>query len=224
MIYSKVCKSILPVVLAILCVGFFVEGKGYSVPGLSPYFIAAEKMEDGVFQKILRASNFLKFKKEEGARNQVVRVLTKYKTGLAPEFRGQLAHLIVRESKKYDYDPFLLTALIITESSFNNWARSQKGALGLMQIRPQTAVALAKETRREWKGKPTLFDPGVNIALGAYYLDKLIKRFGDLDLALEAYNHGPTRLSRYLRKGKKPTKYSRRVISQYEMIRPQPIV
>ncbi len=42
-----------------------------------------------------------------------------------------------------------------------------------------SAVALAKETRREWKGKPTLFDPGVNIALGAYYLDKLIKRFGD---------------------------------------------
>lgn len=224
MIYSKACKSILPVVLAIFCLGFFAEREGYSVPGLSPYFFAAEKLEDGVFQKILTAANFSKFKKEEGARNQVVRVLTNYKTGLAPEFRGQLAHLIVRESKKYGYDPFLLTALIITESSFNNWARSRKGALGLMQIRPQTAVALAKETRREWKGKPTLFDPGVNIALGAYYLDKLIKRFGDLDLALEAYNHGPTKLSRYLRKGKKPTKYSSRVISQYEMIRPQPIV
>jgi soluble lytic murein transglycosylase len=172
MIYSKACKSIFPVVLAISCLGFYMN----------------------------------------------------YKTGLAPGFQDQLAHFIVRESKKYSYDPFLLTALIITESSFNNWARSRKGALGLMQIQPRTAVALAKETQREWKGKPTLYDPGANIALGAYYLEKLIKRFGDLSLALEAYNHGPTKLSRYLRKGRKPTKYSRRVISQYEMIRPQPII
>ena len=223
MIFSKTLKSILPVVLAISCLGFYMERSGPSVPGLSPYYIAAGKLEDAVFQKILTASKFLKFQMEEGATHQVALVLANYKTGLAPGFRKQLAPLIVSESKKYDHDPFLLTALIIIESSFNNWARSRKGALGLMQIRPQTAVALAKETRREWKGKPTLFDPGVNIALGAYYLDKLIKRFGDLSLALEAYNHGPTKLSKYLRKGKKPTKYSSRVISQYETIRPQPI-
>jgi len=224
MIYSKVFKSILPVVLAISCLGFYMEGSGNYVSGLSPYFIAAKKLEDGVFQKNPPTPEFIKAQKEAEARDHVVRVLANYKTGLASEFRGQLAHLIVSESKKYGYDPFLLTALIITESSFNNWARSRKGALGLMQIRPATAIALAKETRREWKGKPTLYDPGVNIALGAYYLDKLIKRFGDLSLALEAYNHGPTRLSRYLRKGRTPTKYSKRVISRYEMIRPRPII
>ena len=225
MIYYKVCKSILPVVLAISCLGLYMESSGNFVSGLSPYFIAAKRLEDGVFQKSLPTPELLKAQQKEAeARDQVIRVLTNYKTGLALEFRGQLAHLIVSESNKYGYDPFLLTALIITESSFNNWARSRKGALGLMQIRPATAIALAKETRREWKGKPTLYDPGVNIALGAYYLDKLIKRFGDLNLGLEAYNHGPTRLSRYLRKGRKPTKYSKRVISQYEMIRPQPII
>jgi soluble lytic murein transglycosylase-like protein len=224
MIFSRTSQSIFPVVLAIFSLGFFSGGEGRSASGLSPYSVAAEKLEEGIYFKNRKIAEFLKSQKEKEAANQVVHVLAKYKTGLASEFRGQLAHLIVSESSKYGYDPFLLTALIITESSFNNWARSRKGALGLMQIRPQTAVALAKETRREWKGKPTLFDPGVNIALGAYYLDKLIRRFGNLDLALEAYNHGPTKLSRYLRKGKKPTKYSSRVISQYEMIRPQPII
>lgn len=223
MIYSRACKSIFPVVLAISCLGFYMEGPGYYVPGLSPYFIAAENLENEIFQKYPPSPEFLNIQ-EEGVAGQVARVLANYKTGLAPGFRDQLAHFIVHESKKYSYDPFLLTALIITESSFNNWARSRKGALGLMQIQPRTAVALAKETQREWKGKPTLYDPGANIALGAYYLEKLIKRFGDLSLALEAYNHGPTKLSRYLRKGRKPTKYSRRVISQYEMIRPQPII
>jgi len=222
--FSKASQSVFPVVLAIFSLGFFMGGEERSISGLSPYYLATEKMEAGIFSKNREIAELLKSQKEEMTENQVTRVLAKYKTGLASDFRGRLAHLIVSESSKYGYDPFLLTALIITESSFNNWARSRKGALGLMQIRPQTAVALAKETSREWKGKPTLFDPSVNIALGAYYLDKLIKRFGDLDLALEAYNHGPTRLSRYLRKGKRPTRYSRRVISQYEMIRPQSVI
>lgn len=223
MINSKASKTILPVVLAITCLGFYMGEPGYSVPGLSPYYIAAEKLQDRVFPQNPKAPEIVKFQFREGAKDQVAKILSNYKTGLAPGFRKQLPEWIVNESKKYGYDPFFLTAVIITESSFNNWAQSRRGALGLMQIRPQTAVALARETQRQWEGKPTLYNPGVNIALGAYYLDKLIKRFGDLRLALEAYNHGPTKLSRYLRNGRKPTEYSKRVIDQYEMIRPQPI-
>ena len=223
MIFSKSSKTVLPVVLAISCLGFYMGEPGYSVPGLSPYYIAAEKLEDRVFPQNAKAPGFVKFQFREGAKDQVAKILSNYKTGLAPGIRKQLPEFIVNESKKYGYDPFFLTAIIITESSFNNWAQSRRGALGLMQIRPQTAIALARETQRQWKGTPALYNPGFNIALGAYYLDKLIKRFGDLRLALEAYNHGPTKLSGYLKKGRKPTEYSRRVIDQYEMIRPQPI-
>jgi len=223
MIFSKAYKTIIPTVLAISCLGFYTGEPGYLIHGLSPYYVAAEKWEDRVFQKSLEVAKILEFQGREGAMNQVAIILSNYKTGLGPGFRKQLPEFIVNESKKYGYDPFFLTALIITESSFNNWARSRRGALGLMQIRPQTGIALARETQRDWKGKPTLYDPGVNIALGAYYLDKLIKRFGNLHLALEAYNHGPTKLSGYLKKGRKPTDYSKRVIEQYEMIRPQPI-
>ena len=223
MIFPKTLKMYLPVVVSIVCLGIYFEESGYSVPGISPYYGATEKLEDRVFQRNLKDQKIIQFQNRGEAKHEVAKVLSKYKTGLDLDSKEMLSEFIVSESKKYGYDPFFLTALIITESSFNNWARSRRGALGLMQIQPQTAVALARETQHEWKGKPTLYDPGVNIALGAYYLDKLIKRFGDLRLALEAYNHGPTRLSSYLRKGRKPTDYSRRVIDQYEMIRPQPI-
>ena len=92
-----------------------------------------------------------------------------------------------------------------------------------MQLRPTTAVALASETRLKWRGIRTLFDPEKNIALGAYYLNKLVSRFGDLALALEAYNHGPSRLNRYLRKGYRPKLYSKKVLKNYRKIRSQPI-
>ena len=95
--------------------------------------------------------------------------------------------------------------------------------MGLMQIRWDTGIALALETQIPWKGKLTLYDPGINIALGAYYLNKLMDRFGDLNLALEAYNHGPTQLSRYLRQGKLPKKYSRKVFRNYDKIKFQPV-
>ena len=221
--FSKTYNAILSGVLAIFCAGFMMGEATYSVPGLSPYYIAAGQWEEQVF---LQKQNFSDSKKAQfgnRVKDQIARVLSNYKTGLGPGFRDKIPAMIIHESNKYDYDPLFLTALIITESSFNNWARSRQGALGLMQIRPKTAIAMAREIRREWKGNPTLYDPGVNIALGAYYLNKLIKRFGDLDLALEAYNHGPTKLARYLKKGYRPKGYSRRVIHRYEMIRPQPV-
>jgi len=131
--------------------------------------------------------------------------------------------LIVHESKKYGYDPLLLTAVIITESSFNNWARSNRGAHGLMQIRPATGKELAAEVRVQWQGTPSLYDPETNITLGAYYLNKLFLRFGDLGLALEAYNHGPSRLKGYLKKGHRPKRYSRQVFKKYSSLLPSQI-
>jgi len=134
-----------------------------------------------------------------------------------------LSGLIVHESKKYGYDPLLLTAVIITESSFNNWARSNRGALGLMQIRPATGKELAAEVSVQWQGTLSLYNPETNIALGAYYLNKLYLHFGDLGLALEAYNHGPSRLKGYLKKGYRPTRYSRKVFKHYGRLLSPPI-
>ena len=220
--FTKKTTTNFPWVLAIFCTGIFIGEAIHPVPGLSPYYMATGQLEERVFPETRNPSDPIE-NSSEAVKNQIVKVLAKYKTGLEPGFKKKIPAMIIQESGKYDYDPLFLTALIITESSFNNWARSRRGAMGLMQIKPRTGVALAKEISQEWNGNPTLYDPGANIALGAYYLNKLIKRFGDRDLALEAYNHGPTRLSGYLRKGFRPKGYSRKVNDHYERIRSLPI-
>ena len=160
---------------------------------------------------------------ERSLKDRVAQQILLYKTGLKTSYINNLSGLIVHESKKYGYDPLLLTAVIITESSFNNWARSNRGALGLMQIRPATGKELAAEVSVQWQGTPSLYNPETNIALGAYYLNKLYLHFGDLGLALEAYNHGPSRLKGYLKKGYRPTRYSRKVFKHYGRLLSPPI-
>ena len=160
---------------------------------------------------------------ERSIKDRVAQQILLYKKGLKISHINNLSGLIVHESKKYGYDPLLLTAVIITESSFNNWARSNKGALGLMQIRPATGKELAAEVSVQWQGTPSLYNPETNIALGAYYLNKLYLHFGDLGLALEAYNHGPSRLKGYLKKGYRPTRYSRKVFKHYGRLLSPPI-
>ena len=154
---------------------------------------------------------------------QLAQQISRYKTGLETSYINNLSELIVHEGKKYGHDPLLLTAVIITESSFNNWARSNRGALGLMQIRLATGKELATEVSVQWQGTPSLYNPETNIALGAYYLNKLYLHFGDLGLALEAYNHGPSRLKGYLKKGYRPTRYSQKVFKNYGRLLSPPI-
>ena len=151
-------------------------------------------------------------------KKRIAQQIAQYKTGLKASHIDDLPELIIHESKKYGHDPLLLTAVIITESSFNNWARSNRGAHGLMQIRLATGRELAAEVRVQWQGTPSLYDPETNITLGAYYLNKLFLRFGDLGLALEAYNHGPSRLKGYLEKGYRPKRYSRQVFKKYSSL------
>jgi len=160
---------------------------------------------------------------ERSLKDRVAQQILLYKAGLKTSYIDNLSGLIVHESKKYGYDPLLLTAVIITESSFNNWARSNRGALGLMQIRPATGKELAAEVSVQWQGTPSLYNPETNIVLGAYYLNKLYLHFGDLGLALEAYNHGPSRLKGYLKKGYRPSRYSRKVFQNYGRLLSPPI-
>ena len=84
-------------------------------------------------------------------------------------------------------DPKLLHALVITESAYRADARSPAGAGGLTQLMPGTARELGVRDR---------FDPIENLRGGADYLARQILRFGDLRLALAAYNSGPGRVAR----------------------------
>ncbi len=148
---------------------------------------------------------------------KIMAILKKYHTGLSKETQVQLAHLIYEESVAYDYDPELILALMAKESSFYNWSKSRKGALGLMQILPATGQALAAAINIPWQGKETLFDPHSNIKLGTHYLSKLHKRFGQLEIALTAYNYGPSRVSKIqARRRVMPKKYASRILSTYK--------
>ena len=107
---------------------------------------------------------------ENKFRAQIKNVITDYKTGLNDYEKDKISQFILKNSRIYGYDPMFLTAVIITESSFNHRAKSKVGALGLMQIRPRTGRALATEANMKWRGKHTLYHPENNIALGSYYL------------------------------------------------------
>jgi len=95
---------------------------------------------------------------------------------------NSITALIRKAAQDAALSPQLLHAVIAVESGFDSRAVSPKGALGLMQLMPQTARQL---------GVRDPFDPAQNVAAGAAYLRSLLDRFnGNLELALAAYNAG----------------------------------
>ena len=88
---------------------------------------------------------------------------------------------------RHGLDPKLLHALVVIESGYRADAVSPAGAGGLTQLMPATARDLGVRDR---------FDPNENLAAGAAFLARQILRFGDLKLALAAYNAGPERVAR----------------------------
>lgn len=119
----------------------------------------------------------------------------------------KLAITISEESKKYGVDPFLVLAVIKVESEFKTKAISEKGAVGLMQVMPHTGKYIAKKYGISYKGYNSLFDPKTNIRLGIAYLSHLESRYGNVEYALWAYNHGPKRYKDVKRKFRRSKPY-----------------
>ncbi len=132
----------------------------------------------------------------------IVRALGRRATGLTPVELDEVARTVVGEADRHALEPSLVLAVMHVESRYYNFAVSPVGAMGLMQVMPETGEELAARLGIRWTGPQTLFEPTVNIRLGVAYLRELSDRYyGNLPMALAAYNWGPGRIDRRLRLG-----------------------
>ena len=105
------------------------------------------------------------------------------------EIPASYAEFIENACEKYRVDPSLVQAVVKVESDFNPFALSRKGAMGLMQLMPQTAIDLNVRNS---------FSPRENIEGGVKYLRSLLDRYeGNVQLALAAYNAGETNVKKW---------------------------
>jgi soluble lytic murein transglycosylase-like protein len=102
--------------------------------------------------------------------------------------RAEIDRLVKVSAADYGVDPALIEAIIASESAFDSQATSSAGARGLMQLMPQTAAAL---------GVTDSYDAAQNVAAGTRYLRSLLDRFGNVELAVAAYNAGPDAVRRF---------------------------
>ena len=110
---------------------------------------------------------------------------------------------IVRgHARNYDLEPALLAAVIYQESKFDADARSDAGAVGLMQLQPETAKGIALRTGGSRFRVEDLTDPEINVRYGSWYLRHLLDKYGDEELALAAFNAGQGNVDSWRREGK----------------------
>lgn len=99
---------------------------------------------------------------------------------------------------EYKVDPMLLAAIVRAESTFNPFAESRSGAVGLMQLMPQTAEEAARALHLDFDKMEDLYQDDVNLRLGTYHFARLLKAFnGDTVLALAAYNAGAAKVRQW---------------------------
>ena len=109
--------------------------------------------------------------------------------------------IVVGHAENYRLEPHLVAAVIYQESKFDPDAVSESGAVGLMQLLPETGQGIADRTGgNEWK-PDDLLNPELNIRYGSWYLRHLLDKYGSEKLALAAYNAGQTNVDRWREEG-----------------------
>jgi len=141
-----------------------------------------------------------------------------------------LSDIVYRNSRKFGYDPLLLLAVIKVESVFSPKAKghfrdgAHSGALGLMQLKPATALEVAKQLGMDSLSKEDLFKPEINVVLGVGYLTRMISSFKSFKLGLLAYNQGPTHIRKQLSRNKPlSVQYYRKVLKAYFRLKQQSV-
>jgi soluble lytic murein transglycosylase len=109
--------------------------------------------------------------------------------------------IVTGHARNYKLDPALLSAVIYQESKFDANAKSSTGAIGLMQLQPDTAKGIAIHTGGSRFKVSDLYDPEINVRYGAWYLRHLLEKYRNERLALAAYNAGQRNVDEWRAQG-----------------------
>ena len=110
---------------------------------------------------------------------------------------------IVRgHARNYQLDPALVAAVIYQESKFRADAKSDAGAIGLMQLQPETAKGIAIRTGGSRFQTSDLYNPEINVRYGSWYLRHLLDKYDEEKTALAAYNAGQRNVDEWRAAGK----------------------
>lgn len=130
--------------------------------------------------------------------------------------------IVVGHAENYRLEPQLVAAVIYQESKFDAGAVSDSGAVGLMQLLPETGQGIADRTGGDRWTPEDLRNPELNVRYGSWYLRHLLDKYGDEELALAAYNAGQANVDRWQREGGEirfeETRYYVRRVQELEAI------
>ena len=110
----------------------------------------------------------------------------------------QYVSAIKASADEYSVPETLIFAVIRTESKFKSDAISEAGAVGLMQMKPDTFFWLSGKTGEDFSDENLLYNPEISIKYGTYYLSWLYSRYGSWETALAAYNAGHGKVDEWL--------------------------
>ena len=105
-------------------------------------------------------------------------------------YRQDYSEYVEKYAKENNIDSLLVYAIIKAESNFDDDAVSNKGATGLMQLMNETAEEVAQNESIEFVSNDSLYNPEINIQIGVTYFANLLEIFGNVAIALAAYNAG----------------------------------
>ena len=117
------------------------------------------------------------------------------------EYAKKYEEYVEKYSAEFNVDENLVYSIIKAESDFDQYAVSSQGAVGLMQIMPETFLHDIKDALNIDGGAEVLYDPDINIRAGIYYLSYLLEYFGSSRTAVASYNAGIGNVSKWLKDG-----------------------
>lgn len=145
-------------------------------------------------------------------------------------------NLVTLYAQEYQVDEYLIYAIIKAESNFEIDAVSSKGAKGLMQLMENTAKDVIKKVNIDISSEELsekLLEPDININLGTKYISILLQKYGNIPIALTAYNAGIGTVDNWIEKGiikengedienvpyKETNQYVRKILGSYKIYR-----